>query len=88
MKGLLQHAVLLLIRIYQLFLSPLKLFFTGGQRTCRYEPTCSEYARVAVMRYGALRGGWLALKRVSRCHPWGRFGWDPVPEKDESKTHY
>ena len=47
--------------------------------SCRYQPSCSAYAISALQRYGALKGGWLALKRISRCHPWGGQGFDPVP---------
>ena len=47
--------------------------------SCRYQPSCSAYAITALERYGALRGGWLALKRIGRCHPWGGPGPDPVP---------
>lgn len=47
--------------------------------SCRYQPSCSAYAITALQRYGALKGGWLALKRISRCHPWGGKGPDPVP---------
>ena len=47
--------------------------------SCRYEPSCSAYAITALRRYGALRGSWLAAKRLARCHPWGGFGDDPVP---------
>ena len=47
--------------------------------SCRYQPSCSAYAITALQRYGALKGGWLALKRISRCHPWGGQGLDPVP---------
>ena len=47
--------------------------------TCRYQPSCSAYAITALRRYGALKGGWLAVKRIARCHPWGGYGPDPVP---------
>ena len=49
-------------------------------QSCRFRPTCSEYALEAVERHGAMRGGWLALRRLVRCHPWGGAGYDPVPE--------
>lgn len=61
------------IRGYQLLLSP----WLG--RGCRFEPSCSEYAAQAVRRHGPLRGSWLALRRIGRCHPWGGSGYDPVP---------
>ncbi len=64
---------LALIRFYQKYISPL----IGPH--CRYTPTCSEYARIAIERYGALKGGWLALKRILRCHPFHPGGYDPVP---------
>jgi uncharacterized protein len=47
--------------------------------SCRYDPSCSAYAIQALSRYGAARGGWLAAKRIARCHPWGGHGHDPVP---------
>ena len=47
--------------------------------SCRFQPSCSAYAITALQRYGALKGGWLALKRILRCHPWGGQGADPVP---------
>jgi putative membrane protein insertion efficiency factor len=61
------------IRLYQLTLA---YFFVGA---CRYEPSCSAYATLAVERHGALRGGWLAAHRLCRCGPWGGRGYDPVP---------
>lgn len=64
---------LLLIRIYQWFISPL---FPGS---CRYTPTCSQYGVEAIKRHGPFKGGWLTIKRISRCHPWGGHGHDPVP---------
>jgi hypothetical protein len=62
-----------LVMAYRLTLSPL----VGGN--CRYLPTCSVYALEALDRHGAWRGGWLAARRLSRCHPWGGSGYDPVP---------
>ena len=63
-----------LIRGYQWFISPL----LGNH--CRFYPSCSQYAREAIERHGALRGVWLAMRRVARCHPWHPGGVDPVPE--------
>lgn len=62
-----------LIRMYQLVISPLK------PPSCRFYPTCSQYALIAIERYGALRGGWLALKRILKCHPFHPGGIDHVP---------
>lgn len=56
--------------------------------SCRYHPSCSAYALQAVARFGAVRGGWLALKRVLRCNPWGGWGYDPVPERDADAHRY
>ncbi|PSK94774.1 membrane protein insertion efficiency factor YidD [Taibaiella chishuiensis] len=64
-----------IIRLYQKFLSP----FLGAQ--CRYTPTCSQYAVEALQKHGALKGGWLAFKRILSCNPWGGHGHDPVPDK-------
>ena len=69
-----------LIKVYQLFFSP----WLGGR--CRYVPSCSAYAAEAVRRFGAWRGGWLAIKRLGRCHPWGGYGYDPVPDPDELRA--
>ncbi|MGB4440754.1 MAG: membrane protein insertion efficiency factor YidD [Coriobacteriia bacterium] len=61
------------IRAYQRLISPL------FPPSCRFTPTCSNYALVAIERYGLVRGGWLALRRIGRCHPWNPGGYDPVP---------
>lgn len=65
--------LILLIRIYQITLSP----FIG--RSCRYYPTCSNYGIEAIQKYGAIKGGWLTIKRILSCNPWGGSGYDPVP---------
>jgi uncharacterized protein len=65
--------LILFVRGYQLFLSPLL------PPSCRYTPSCSAYAIEALQRHGALRGGWLALRRIARCHPFRPGGFDPVP---------
>ncbi|WP_208029366.1 membrane protein insertion efficiency factor YidD [Rhabdothermincola sediminis] len=54
--------------------------FAWRPSPCRYTPTCSTYALEAIQIHGAVRGGWLAARRLGRCHPWGGHGWDPVPE--------
>lgn len=65
--------ILFCIRAYQAGISPIL------PASCRYTPTCSEYARQAVERHGAIRGTWLAVKRIGRCHPFGGRGYDPLP---------
>lgn len=69
----------MLIRIYQKVISPLK------PPTCRFYPTCSQYGIEAITRFGALRGGWLTIKRIGKCHPFHPGGFDPVPESDNKK---
>jgi uncharacterized protein len=61
-----------LVLLYRATLGP----FMGGQ--CRYMPTCSQYAIDSIQKHGACRGGWRAIKRICRCHPWGKGGWDPA----------
>lgn len=65
--------LILLIKAYRLILSPIM----GGQ--CRFHPTCSCYTEQAIEQHGALRGSWLGIKRIGRCHPWHEGGIDPVP---------
>ena len=72
--------LILIIRAYRYLISPVM-----GPH-CRYYPTCSSYAQTAVERHGAIRGSWLAIKRLSRCHPWHEGGVDPVPELNENLT--
>jgi putative membrane protein insertion efficiency factor len=71
---LIRGLILFLIRAYQLLVSPL----LGP--SCRFQPTCSVYAVECVTRFGALRGSWMALKRLARCHPLGGHGYDPPPQ--------
>nr|WP_311836350.1 membrane protein insertion efficiency factor YidD [Cellulomonas fimi] len=73
--------VLLLLRIYQRFISPMT------PPTCRFYPSCSQYAVVAVTRHGLLRGSWLAARRLLRCHPWNPGGVDDVPPARASHRH-
>ncbi len=72
--GLAARCGLRLIAGYRRWLSPLL------PPSCRYEPTCSAYCAGCLERFGLLRGGWLGLRRILRCHPWHPGGWDPVPE--------
>jgi uncharacterized protein len=78
--GILGVGIITVIRLYQVLLSPVLTFIFGPTAGCRYTPTCSCYAREAVQTHGAIRGSWLAAKRVCRCHPWGGHGEDPVPQ--------
>jgi uncharacterized protein len=72
--GLAVRILLTAVRVYQIVLSPL---FSGS---CRFEPSCSRYMAEAIRRHGALRGFWLGLRRLGRCHPLGSSGFDPVPD--------
>ena len=72
-----QKILILLIGAYRYVISPL----LGSN--CRFHPSCSCYAHEAISRHGAWRGGWLSLRRLSRCHPWHEGGFDPVPEKKD-----
>ena len=80
MNRVLRAAVVSLLRAYKWALSPLLL------PACRYVPTCSEYAMTAVDRFGILHGGWMAVWRILRCHPFVKGGFDPVPELDKARA--
>lgn len=83
MKKILVAPFLFLIKVYQTLISP----FTPS--TCRFQPTCSHYAKEALEKHGFFRGGWLALKRIFSCHPWGKSGYDPVPDQlPKKKSHH
>ena len=79
MKKILIAPFIFLIKVYQVVISPLI------PASCRFQPTCSHYTVEALQKHGLLRGGRLAIKRIFSCHPWGKSGYDPVPEKDEKK---
>ena len=69
----------LFIRVYQLIISPM----LGSN--CRFIPTCSEYAMESLKEYGLIKGFFLSIKRIGKCHPWGSHGYDPIPNKMEKK---
>ena len=71
--------LLILIRGYQLIISPL----LGSN--CRFMPTCSEYAMESLRSYGLIKGSYLTIKRIGKCHPWGTHGYDPIPTKEVKK---
>lgn len=68
------------VRLYQRYISP------TGQPSCRFYPTCSHYAIEALAQHGMMRGGWLTVKRLGRCHPWGSHGYDPVPTSENCQS--
>jgi uncharacterized protein len=74
------RGVIFLIELYRNMVSPMRL------PTCRFSPTCSQYAVEALGEYGLIRGGWLAVVRLLKCGPWHRGGWDPIPER-RSASH-
>lgn len=80
MKTLPRDVLLALLRFYRAGISPIL------PPSCRFEPSCSEYALIAIERFGAARGSWLAARRLARCHPFGGQGWDPVPERGGEGT--
>lgn len=79
MKKILIAPFIFLVKVYQTLISPLT------PSTCRYQPTCSHYTVEALQKHGLFYGGRLAIKRIFSCHPWGKSGYDPVPEKQIKK---
>lgn len=79
MRRIVAEVAILPVRIYQYCISPL---FPAA---CRYEPTCSQYMIEAIRVHGVIKGGFLGIKRICRCHPWGGSGWDPVPPRKRTK---
>jgi putative membrane protein insertion efficiency factor len=76
-----QQILIIGVKLYRWVLSPVKTVLFGPLGRCRFEPSCSAYALEALQTHGALKGSWLAVRRLGRCHPWGDFGPDPVPPK-------
>lgn len=83
MTGIFQTLLRAAIRAYQWVIIP--LMPAGG---CRFHPSCSHYADEAIATHGVVRGGWLTVTRILRCHPWGEAGVDPVPAKDTPPSHH
>lgn len=78
MKKILIAPFIFLVKVYQTLISPLT------PATCRFQPTCSHYTVEALQKHGLFRGGRLAIKRIFSCHPWGRSGYDPVPDNEDN----
>lgn len=76
-KQLPTRCVIAIIDFYRYFLSPLL------GKSCRFHPTCSAYGRQAILRFGVIKGCWMTIKRLGRCHPWHEGGYDPVPERHD-----
>ncbi len=82
MTKIIKKILILLVKFYQKFLSPL------CPGVCRYQPTCSQYMIEAIEKHGILKGIWLGCKRLLRCHPWGGSGYDPVPPINKKKSKH
>ncbi len=76
---ILAYPFIIIFRLYQILISPIL------PPSCRYQPTCSHYTIEALKTHGLIKGGWLSIKRIASCHPWGGSGYDPVPPKNDSK---
>lgn len=80
-KKIIASILIGIVRFYQLAISPLY------PATCRYTPTCSQYMIEAIREHGVLKGAWMGLKRIGKCHPWGGSGYDPVPKKENKNKN-
>jgi putative membrane protein insertion efficiency factor len=76
------RGLIFLIQLYRHMVSPLR------PATCRFVPTCSQYAVDALAEYGLIRGGWLSATRLAKCGPWHRGGWDPIPDRPGCRTNF
>ena len=81
------RTVSVVLGVYKFAVSPLLHAVSGTAGACRFQPTCSEYASIALSEHEILRGGWMALRRLSRCHPFHRGGFDPVPLNSSKHIH-
>ncbi len=79
LKRIVAFPFIVLIRFYQYVISPLT------PASCRYHPTCSQYSVQAIKEWGVIKGGWMAVKRIASCHPWGGSGHDPVPKREKKR---
>jgi hypothetical protein len=79
----LQRILVLLVQLYRWTLSPLKAIFFGPVGRCRYTPSCSQYTLETIRAHGAWRGSLFSIRRICSCHPWGGFGYDPVPKSED-----
>ena len=79
----LQRILVLLVQLYRWTLSPLKAMFFGPVGRCRYTPSCSQYTLETIRVHGAWRGSLFSIRRICSCHPWGGFGYDPVPKPED-----
>jgi uncharacterized protein len=82
--GIAVTAVMRLLDLYHALMAPFLAAHSGS--SCRFEPTCSRYAKTALARHGLWRGGYLSVRRLARCHPWGSYGYDPVPQGPPLKS--
>lgn len=82
--GLAVSAVMRLLDLYHALMAPFLAAHSAS--SCRFEPTCSYYAKTALAHHGMWRGGYLAMRRLARCHPWGSYGYDPVPQGPPLKS--